>query len=237
MSDTLGKSIKSLRKSYKEWEGIEVVHNKKLYGLLAEAKRIVEQVRADGNESEIDKILKAKKINFSEITTLELKVVKVSLAKDRKRASSYARVLSVAATKNVKSGNLKKWIHKEGGIDKIRLKNTSKSDAGDSFKVGKMSVFSREILLAQFDVPGLKAQKNDIVVLVGRVADNGEIEVVEIAGSGNQDVLVKAAVTAIAKKDAIDVANTPVNQDDDPTVAQFVETADSTDANGDAANV
>ena len=170
MTITLEESVKSLRKSYKKWHKLQVVHTDELYDLLAETMRIVEQVRANGNEAKINKLLKAKKISFTKHATLELKVVKVSLTDDRYRASAYARVLLVAAVDNTTPANLKNWIAAAGGIDKVRRTNAVAKDDSAEFEAGKQEFLAYDVTIANFVYPEMDAHKNDIVVLV-EVAD------------------------------------------------------------------
>lgn len=237
MSTTLEESIDELHKSYIDWDRLQVTHTKKLYSLLAGARRILVQIQTDQSLVEFESAFKARGGKSAKNTTLELKVVKVALTDDPKRASAYSRVLKVAATENIEPDNVSKWIEDKGGIEAIRLKNTDVQDPNAKFNNNKMNLFSRKVLLENFTVPNLEAQKNDIVILIGRAGDDDTIDVFEIAISGDDDALVKAAVAAVVKKNNDTSAIKEIKPDEDDLLDQLAASAHSATTEGGNANV
>ena len=237
MSFTLEESIDELHKSFIDWSRIQVTHKKQLYKLLADARRIVVQIRTDQLLDTFELAFKARGGKSAKNTTLELKVVKVALTDDPKRASAYSRVLKVAAKENIEPEDISTWIEGKGGIEKIRLENSDPQDPNAKFDSAKMSLFSRQVLLENFTVPNLEAKKNDVVVLIGRAGEDDTIDVFEIAYSGADDALVKAAVAAVENKNADKSTNHEEDVDGDSIVELLAESAHSAMREGGTTNV
>ena len=240
MSITLEESIDELHKSYIDWDRLQVTHIKELHKLLAGARRILVQIHTDQLHVAFETAFKDRGGKSAKNTTLELKVVKVALTTDPKRASAYSRILRVAAKENIEPDSIPKWIEDKGGIEAIRLENTNAQDSDAKFTNNKMSLFARKILLENFTVPDLEAQKNDIVILIGRAGEDNTIDVFEIAISGDDDALVKAAVAAVIKKhdDASETKEIDHDGDDliDQLAASASASAPATSTEGGAAN-
>ena len=237
MSITLEESIDELRKSFIDWDRFQVTHTKKLYKMLAEARRILVQIQANQSQVEFELAFKARGGKSAKNTTLELKVVKVAMTDDSKRASAYSRVLKVAAKENIAPEDISAWIENKGGIEKIRLENSDPHDPNSKINSAKMSLFSRQVLLEKVNVPNLEAKKNDVVILIGRAGEDDTIDVFEIAYSGSDDALVNAAVAAVGKKNADNSASQEEDQDEDRIVELLAESAHSAISKGGTANV
>ena len=129
------------------------------------------------------------------------------------------------------------WIEGKGGIEKIRLENSDPQDPNAKFDSAKMSLFSRQVLLENFTVPNLAAKKNDIVILIGRAGEDDTIDVFEIAYSGADDALIKAAVAAVEKKNGNKSDNKEDFQGGEDIVELLAESAHSAMNEGGNANV
>ena len=202
MSKELMKELTDLNSRHRKWEDQLRVKNDELYGMLADTMRIVTDVRSDGTENTIEKILKQCEISYTNKTSLEMKVVKLALTQNSKRASSYAKVFIAAQDAGIDADGLKDWIDEKGGIEKIRLSLCDYKSVDAYFDDGK-NTMAAMTALASFEVDIIDAKEDELVVMFGRVSADSKVEVLKIAGVGNEDTLVKSTVASVTKKEAI----------------------------------
>lgn len=202
MTKQLLKELTNLDARHRKWEDQQRVKNDDLHDMLADTMRIIADVRSDRSEKTIEKILKQCDISYTNKTSLEMKIVKLALTQNSKRASSYAKVFVAAKGDCIDPEGLKDWIDEKGGIEKIRLSLGNFKSVDDLFADGKIAMESMHALVS-FEVDDIEAEEDEIVVMFGRVSPKNNVEVLKIAGAGNKNVLVKSTVASVTKKEAV----------------------------------
>jgi ribosome-binding factor A len=192
------KGIKSVQ------EGLAVKqegHKLLLYKVLAKNLEIIENVITAYDKNNIKMQLENRKIKTTSNTTIETKIVKLTMTKDRKQAAVYAGVLKEAKQQKIDSKNFVDWLVKQGGIEKLRNKERLAKQIerdGKQFDAGvKLALATSKLATVSLDVAG--TQQNDLVLLVGRVDSNNEIDVINVAGVGENNDLLEQAVRNIKK--------------------------------------
>lgn len=133
-----------------------------------------------------------------------MKVVKLALTQNSKRASSYAKVFIAAQDADIDCEDLKDWIIKKGGIEKIRLSLGEYKSTDDYFVDGKESMASMKALVS-FAVEDIEAEEDELVVMIGRVGPNSKVEVLKIAATGNENAFVKSTIASVTKKESANI--------------------------------
>lgn len=202
MNFHLNTEIDNVKTEYNSWRQIEKSQKEKLYDLLAKNLRIIENINAATDYAKIEERLKKAKIKVNKKSSIELKVIRLIMTSERKKASTYAIVLKAARKANIKSDEFVKWLKAEGGIEAVRKKNSDTPNLLErerQFSVGKTVALSQAPLATvTLNIP--QTQKNDLVLLVARVGDNNQVEVVDIAATDKNDSSIAKSVRAISKK-------------------------------------
>lgn len=199
MTYNLTANIDNTKTEFNAWHKAEVIQTDKLYELLAKILEIVENVNGDYDENKINEQLKKYEIKVKKESSLELKVTRLVMVKQSKKAAAYAKALTVARQEHIDSKGFAAWLKKKGGIEKVR---NSVSIAAQQAKNSKQFDLCKKKALAKSALGTVKlkfdnTQENDLVLLVGRVDGNDEIEIIELAGVGENSVLVERAVRNI----------------------------------------
>lgn len=200
MNDELDTEIENAKTAYKAWRQVNKSQKAELYELLAKNLGIIENILTVYDHANIDDRLERIKIKVNADSPIELKIIRLIMTSERKKASGYAIVLKAARKAGIKSADFVKWLKAQGGIEAVRQANsTSKkpADIKQQYEAGKRIALSKASLATvTLDIP--HAQKNDLVLLVARVGDNKQVEIVEIAGTGESSDLVTKSVSAIS---------------------------------------
>jgi len=204
MTNKLMKELTELNSRHRKWEDLQRVKNDELYDMLADTMRVVTDVRSDGTEKTIEQMLKQCGISYTTKTSLELKVVKLALTQNSKRASSYAKVFIAANDAGIDADGLKDWIGGEGGIEKIRLSLGDYKSVDEYFADGKNTMAAMKAL-ASFEIDDIDVEEDELVVMFGRAGPNGKVEVLKIAGVGDDNAFVKSTVASATKKESANI--------------------------------
>ncbi len=215
MSINFKEQITSVKSEYRAWakaEALTETENKirektkqsqklVLYKILAQNLDIVEKVVTAFDINNINMQLEALNIKTTKDTAIETKIVKLAMTKERKQAAVYACVLKNARQQQIDSNNFVDWLVQQGGIEKLRNKERlEKQIVHDSkqFDEGKkLALAKSKLATVKLDIA--QTQKNELVLLVGRVDGNNEVEIVEVAGVGESNELLEKAVRNIKK--------------------------------------
>jgi len=199
MTYNLNTEIDNVKTEYKAWRRINKSQKEALYDLLAKNLTIIENIKTDYDFAKIDDRLENANIKVKKNSSIELKVIRLIMTSERKKASSYSIVLKTARKAGITSDKFSQWLTLQGGIEKVRQANTTHPQSEDiqkQFTAGKKIALSKKSLATvKLDIP--YTQKNDLVLLVARVGDNGQVDIVDVAGAGEKNKLVTKSISTV----------------------------------------
>lgn len=233
----LDSEIENVKTEYRAWRQVNTSQKAGLYGLLAKNLGLIENVITPYDRAKIDAGLKKSKFKVNKKSSIELKVIRLIMTSESKKASVYANVLNAARKANIKSTKFVGWLTTQGGIEAVRKANSKPkkpSNIKQQYATGKKVALSKPSLATvTLDIP--HAQKNDLVLLVARVGDNNQVDIVEIAGTGDSSDLVTKSVIAISAP-ANSNLNSQTKNPGQAAITSLVKNTAAARANGGTAN-
>jgi len=157
--------------------------------------------------------------NFKDSTHLMVKVVTCVFGNEnRRRTSSYAKALRIAAEKRIGSLDIPKFLTEAGGIEELRRESKAKVSVKDKAKLGlplmacsALGVVQSDALNAVFD----EAAYDGAVLLMSTREVDGSFQIKHLIQSG---VLVTSALahlpTLLKEKEALKAEEQKAANDD-----------------------
>jgi len=160
--------------------------NEELYGLLARCQAIFETRFQNANDHERAALrkevlarLQAKGIRVVKQSATLTMFIRLLFNSDRKRANSYAYVLTAAITHGVGSAELAQWITQAGGLEEVKRRHLVKPEtaqrqaelAQTRQRLESEIAQARDAPLAQVALKGLEG---DYVLLLARPNQDGQ---------------------------------------------------------------
>ena len=209
MSYNLNDEINNVKNYYKNWRRINKNQDSDLYSILAKNLDIVMNIKDAYDVEKINLLLKQANIKVNKDSSIELKVIRLVMTSERKKASTYAKVLNAARLACVDSTGFVKWLEEKGGIEAVRKQNPksikkpnakSKQEATKNIKIASSSIVTLPL-----EIPNTK--KDDFVFLAARVCDNKKVEIFEIDDAAKISALVQKSFGSIDIPDNVQTTN------------------------------
>jgi hypothetical protein len=205
-TDTLKSVFNSIIADREKWETNELASsNKRLYSILARCYAVfVDHKETDEGRKLINDTAAAMDVSFNEITSTAAKVIKIIFGDDnRHQVSDYAKVLKIAAAKDVSKANFETWLVDKGGIYAVRRGDTAtaeqkkaKLDKAYSSGIAKLQQFGSA---GSVSPHANVSARNGYVLAVCYVDAHGNLSVIKTVGKANSDQ-VKAEIRRIGSE-------------------------------------
>lgn len=157
--------------------------------------------------------------NFKDSTHLMVKVVRCVFGDDRRRASSYAKVLRIAAEKRIGALDIPQFLSDAGGVEEIRRESKSnKANIKEKAAVGLTLMESKALASAQSDALNAvfdEAAYDGAVLLLSTRKVDGSFQIKYVIQNG---VLITSALahlpSLLKEKEALKAEEQKAANDD-----------------------
>jgi hypothetical protein len=209
---TVINKMNSLSTQRNEWQVQYDRTNTALYALLAECLNIYNEIKGTTAEKEviaqIKEHLAQRKMQVKAGTSVINLIVRYVFNSDRRRISSYARVLSVAIKEAITVKEFSGWVNAFGGIEEVaRVKGATLETQQKNFELENQITVVHEFLDLSLEDPLSivpRTALNDIAgsgeftLLIGKTLGNGDTQVLSIVPDTTQ-AMIDMAIKKIAK--------------------------------------
>lgn len=207
----VGSIMNSLITERKAWEHQELARsNDRLYGVLQGCYSLYKSMNSISAEAMslkkgFHEFCKQQNWIFKDSTHLLVKIVRCVFGDDRRRVSSYALALRVAAEKNVSVLEIPTFFREQGGVEEVRRsKSATYQSAKQKAEIGLAAMDSE--ILAEFHSDKLAAkftasEYNGAVILMATRESSGSFAVRRLIQNGTAITAALSSLSSTVKKE------------------------------------